>query len=153
MWTCARCGRSFANRNQTHTCAPLGELDRRFAGSRPHVRQTFDRIVEAVETLGPLTVLPEMSRIALQARMSFAAFTPRIRWLNGHLVLARTIDAPRFSRVETYSPNNVLHAFRLECPDEVDEEFTSWLAEAYAVGQQRHLRPSRRQSSSSQTPW
>jgi hypothetical protein len=61
-------------------------------------------------------------------------------------VLARRIDSPRFLRVETFSPRNVLHAFRLSGPDEVDTEFAAWLAEAYRVGAQEHLRrpPSRR---------
>ena len=84
-------------------------------------------------------MLPERTRIALHARMSFAAFIPRTRWLTGHLVLARRIESPRFRRIEVYSPRNVLHAFRLASPDEVDHEFLAWLAEAYAVGQQRHL--------------
>jgi hypothetical protein len=38
-----------------------------------------------------------------------------------------------------YSPHNVLHGFVLETPCEVDEEFAGWLAEAYRVGEQRHL--------------
>jgi hypothetical protein len=139
MWTCPRCGRSFANRNQSHACAPPGDLERHFARSEPHVRATFDRVLAEVQALGPVVVLPEQTRIALQTRMSFAAFTPRIRWLGGHLVLARRIDSARFSRIEAYSPRNVLHAFRLVSPDEVDEEFRAWLAESYAVGEQRHL--------------
>jgi len=65
---------------------------------------------------------------------------PRRRWLDGHLVLARRIDTPRFRRVEVYSPRNVLHAFRLMVPGEVDAEFTAYLAEAYGVGAQQHLR-------------
>jgi hypothetical protein len=93
-----------------------------------------------VEALGPVTVLPEKTRIALHARMSFAAFVPRVRWLDGHLVLARRVGSPRFTRVEVYSPRNILHAFRLAGPDEVDDEFSAWLAEAYAVGRQEHLR-------------
>ncbi|HEY1000630.1 MAG TPA: hypothetical protein VGD83_13395 [Streptosporangiaceae bacterium] len=60
--------------------------------------------------------------------------------LNGHLVRARRIDSPRFLRVETFSPRNVLHAFRLSGRDEVDAEFAAWLAEAYRVGAQEHLR-------------
>jgi hypothetical protein len=72
--------------------------------------------------------------------MSFAAFTPRRRWLDGHLVLARRIDSPRFRRVEAYSPRNVLHAFRLAGPGEVDAEFVVYLEEAYRVGAQGHLR-------------
>jgi uncharacterized protein DUF5655 len=139
MWTCPRCGRTFANRNQTHTCAPLGDLDRHFSGKAPVVRETFDRVVAVVSALGPVEVLAEKTRIALHVRMSFAAFVPRRRWLNGHLILARRLDSPRFRRIETYSPRNVLHAFRLTSPVEVDDEFAGWLAEAYDVGRQRHL--------------
>jgi Domain of unknown function (DUF5655) len=139
LWTCPRCGRTFAHPNQTHTCAEPGDLDGFFARSAPAVRATFDRVLAVVGALGPVTVLPEKTRIALHVRMSFAAFMPRTRWLNGHLVLARQIDSARFTKVEVYSPRNILHAFRLTGPDEVDEEFAGWLAEAYAVGEQRHL--------------
>lgn len=134
MWTCPECGRSFASRNQTHTCAALGNLDQHFARADPQVRATFDAVLTAVSAIGPVQVLAEKTRIALQVRMSFAAFMPRRRWLNGHLVLARRIDSPRFVRVETLSPRNVVHSFRLTAPDDVDEEFTAWLAEAYQVG-------------------
>jgi hypothetical protein len=140
MWACPTCGRTFANRNQTHTCAPLGDLGRHFARVSPGVRATFDRILVVLADLGPVTVLAEKTRIALQVRMSFAAFTPRRYWLAGHLVLARRVESPRFVRVETFSPHNVLHAFRLSSPEEVDAEFAGWLAEAYRVGAQEHLR-------------
>ena len=140
MWTCPRCGRGFASRNQVHTCAPLGELDRHFTHASPLVRATFDEVLAAVAAVGPVDVLPEKTRIALQVRMSFAAFMPRRNWLNGHLVLARPVESPRFLRVDTFSPRNVVHAFRLTSPAEVDEEFRGWLTEAYQVGAQRHLR-------------
>lgn len=144
MWTCTRCGRWFANRNQTHTCAALGDvergLDRHFDGCEPVVRATFDRLLAVARESGPVSVLPEKTRIAFQVRMSFAAFMPRRRWLNGHLVLARPIDSPRFTKVEVFSPRNVLHAFRLSTPDDVDAEFAGWVAEAYRVGAQEHLR-------------
>lgn len=141
MWRCPSCGRPFANTNQTHSCGPLGEVNHHFTGSAPHVRATFDRMLEVITELGPVTVLPEKTRIALQVRMSFAAVTPRRHWLAGHLVLARRVDSPRFHSVRTFSPRNVLHAFRLRAPAEVDAEFTGWLAEAYRVGEQRHLTP------------
>ena len=104
------------------------------------MRAAFDRVLAVVSGFGPVTVLPEKTRIALQVRMSFAAFMPRRRWLGGHLVLARRIDSPRFLRVNTYSPRNVVHAFRLTSPADVDGEFVAWLAEAYQVGAQQHLR-------------
>ena len=138
MWRCPSCGRAFAARNQTHTCAPLGDLDRHFAASVPAVRATFDRIVGVVTALGPVVVLPQRTRIALQVRMSFAAVMPRRRWLDGHLVLAEPIASPRFRSVQEFSAHNVLHAFRLSGPDEVDAEFAGWLELAYRVGEQRH---------------
>jgi len=140
MWECPACGRRFANRNQSHACAPLGTLDRHFAHASPAVRETFERVLAVVSGLGPVEVLPEKTRIALHVRMSFAAFTPRRRWLGGHLVLARRVDSPRFRRVQVISPRNVVHEFRLASPAEVDQQFAAWLAEAYRVGAQEHLR-------------
>jgi hypothetical protein len=140
LWTCPTCGRTFANRNQTHTCAALGSVDDHFTKSDPVVRAAFDRVLAVVRALGPVEVLPERTRIALHARMSFAAFTPRRHWLDGHLVLAREAEHPAVRRVELYSPRNILHAFRLTGPDDVDGPFEALIAEAYAVGQQHHLR-------------
>ena len=72
--------------------------------------------------------------------MSFAQLTPRRRWLDGHVVLARRLDHPRFRKIETFSPRNHLHAFRITDASEIDEVFRGWLAEAYLVGDQQHLR-------------
>jgi hypothetical protein len=140
MWTCPQCDRTFANRNQTHTCARLGELERHFAGSAPVVRATFDRLLAVVSALGPFDVLSEKTRIALHARMSFVALMPRRSWLAGHLVLAREIRSPRFTRIDAYSPRNVVHQFKLCGFEDVDEEFAAWLGEAYDVGIQKHAR-------------
>jgi len=140
MWACPRCARTFANRNQAHACATLGDLAQHFAHASPVVRETFERALAVARSFGPVQVLPERTRIALHARMSFAAFMPRQYWLNGHLVLARHIASPRFTRVDEISARNVVHAFRLTQPGEVDAEFCGWLAEAYQVGVQAHLR-------------
>ena len=138
MWTCPWCGRTFAARNQTHTCASLGDLEAHFARSETSVREAYDAALSVVRALGPVEVLAEKSRIAWHVRMSFAAFQPRASWLDGHLVLAREIPSGRW-RLEVYSPRNVLHAFRLLSPADVDDQFAAWLTEAYDVGRQRHL--------------
>jgi Domain of unknown function (DUF5655) len=138
LWRCSECGREFANRNQSHSCGNY-ELDAHFRGKSKEIRALFDRVVAAVKALGPVRVLPEKTRIAFQTRMSFAQVTPRRRWLDGHVVLARRLESPRFLRIETFSARNHLHAFRLMHEADIDDEFCAWLAEAYRVGNQEHL--------------
>jgi len=138
MWECPQCRRRFANRNQSHACGSY-ELEAHFVGRDPSVRLAFDRFVSLIRELGPVTVLPEKTRIAFQVRMSFAAVMPRKSWLDGHVVLARRYEHPRFTKIDYISPRNLVHRFRITDPAEVDEEVRAWLAEAYAVGEQRHL--------------
>ena len=138
MWQCPACGRAFANPNQTHSCG-LHPLETHFAGKAPAVRAIYDAFLAMLEEFGPVTVLPEKTRIAFQTRMSFAQLTVRRRWVLGHLVLARRADDPLFTRVESFSPRNHAHHFRLDDPAQV-ERLRDHTREAYAVGRQEHLR-------------
>ncbi len=138
LWQCPACRRAFANRNQSHACG-RHDLDHHFRGRPPEIRALFDRVLAAVRRCGPVVVLPEKTRIAFQVRMSFAQVTPRPKWLDGHVVLARRLEHPRFRRIETISPRNHVHHFRITEAREIDGEFQAWLSEAYAVGEQRHL--------------
>jgi hypothetical protein len=138
LWQCPVCQRRFANRNQSHFCG-RHDLETHFERKPPEIRALFDTVVESIKRCGPVIVLPEKTRIAFQTRMSFAQVTPRTKWLDGHVVLARRLEHPRFRKIETISPRNHVHHFRLHSPTDVDAEFESWLKEAYAVGEQRHL--------------
>ena len=139
LWRCPDCKRVFANRNQTHTCAGLHDLEHHFVNREPIVRELFDLVAEAVHAIGPVIVLPEKTRIAFQVRMSFAQVTPRRQWLDGHVVLARRLEHPRFRKIETFSTRNHVHHFRPTQPADIDDTFRQWLREAYTVGEQRHL--------------
>ena len=143
LWRCPDCRRPFANRHQRHACSRY-TLQHHFRNKPPAIRTLFNEILAALHALGPVRVLPEKTRIAFQVRMSFAQVTPRRAWIDGHVILARRYDHPRFIRIETFSPRNHLHAFRLHAPHEIDAEFRAWLAEAYLVGRQDHLRHGRR---------
>ena len=138
LWRCPSCGREFANKNQSHACGRY-ELADHFAGRDPAVVRTYEALLRAARQNGPVTVLPEKTRIAFQVRMSFAALSLKKHWLDGHVVLARRLDSPRFKRIYEVSPRNQVHEFRLRSAAEVDAEVAAWLREAYAVGQQKHL--------------
>jgi hypothetical protein len=137
LWPCPACARAFANANQSHACG-RHDLEAHFAGKPPLVREIYDAFLALLEEIGPVTVLPEKTRIAFQARMSFAQLTVRRRWVLGHFVLARCVEDPVFTKVETFSPRNHAHHFRLERVEEV-ERLRDFAREAYAVGRQEHL--------------
>jgi hypothetical protein len=140
LWRCPKCRRAFANRNQSHACGRF-TLAHHFRGKPPMIRALFREVLAAVRAIGPVRVLPEKTRIAFQVRMSFAQVTPRRAWLDGHVVLARRLEHPRFRQVQTFSARNHLHTFRIVEQRDIDGEFRAWLAEAYLVGDQQHLRP------------
>jgi hypothetical protein len=65
--------------------------------------------------------------------------------LDAHVVLARALRYPRFTKIENISPRNHVHHFIIRDVRELDEEVAAWLSEAYQVGLQQHL--SRKKSS------
>jgi hypothetical protein len=139
LWICPGCGRTFANRNQSHACGSH-PLDAHFDGKSDEVRRIYQAFLALIERCGPVTVLPEKTRIAFHVRMSFAQLTVRRRWVLGHFVLAREAPDPVFTRIEPFSPRNVVHHFRLDAASEV-ERLGDFAREAYDIGCQRHLSP------------
>jgi hypothetical protein len=71
--------------------------------------------------------------------MSFAQLTPARAWVDGHLVLARRAEHPVFRRIDTLSPRNHVHHFRLTSVHDLTPGLLTFLREAYDVGEQKHL--------------
>jgi len=71
--------------------------------------------------------------------MSFAAIQIQSSKIVGHLVLAQRHERPIFHRIDSISRHNHVHHFKLEKPQDLNEEFCQLITKAYAVGQQKHL--------------
>jgi uncharacterized C2H2 Zn-finger protein len=138
LWTCPRCGRMFANRNQSHSCGHH-TVKQHLKGKSPHVRSLYEAFAALVEECGPVSIVPAKTRIGFQARMIFAAVTLRTDGLDGHVVLSRRVENPRFTRIESISPRSHVHHFRILSLEQLDGEVAGWLKEAYQVGEQKHL--------------
>jgi hypothetical protein len=138
LWKCGKCGRVFASRKQSHFCSSY-TLRAHLAGKRTHAIAVFREFARLVRRCGRVRVVPEKTRIAFQVRMSFAAVSLRRDGIAGHVVLARRLENPRFTKIETISPRNHVHSFRIHSPEELDGEVLAWLRKAYRVGQQLHL--------------
>ena len=139
LWTCVNCGRQFANRNQSHSCVRRTVEDF-LDGKSEHAKALFFRFMEAALRCGRVTVAPAQTRVGFQARMVFAAVNRLSNdRLDAHVVLARRLEHPRFHKIESISPRNHVHHFRVTGLAEVDAEVEAWLSEAYTVGEQQHL--------------
>jgi hypothetical protein len=141
LWTCATCDRPFANRNQSHACGRY-TVEEFLTGKSKHAVRLYKSFVEAIRECGEVIVAPAKTRVGFQVRMIFAAANRLSeRGLAAHVVLARRLEHPRFSKIESISPRNHVHHFLIRDVHEIDDEMRLWLREAYAVGRQEHLAP------------
>jgi hypothetical protein len=138
LWQCPKCGEKFVTPNAWHSCGKYS-LDALFAHSDPHVFKLYEKFEELVKTCGPITVIPQKSRIAFQMRVRFAGAIPRKSHLQCSFGFNRRHDHLRFYKIEQYGPHWYGHHCRIEKEEEFDDEFMNWIHEAYEVGQQKHL--------------
>lgn len=138
LWQCPMCGNRFVTKNMWHSCGKF-ELEVLSSRSEPNVFRLYKRFVELVQACRPVTIIPRKTRVAFQVRVRFAGAIPRKSYLLCGFWFTRRRDHPRFRKITKYAPRVYGHQVRVESEDEFDEEFRSWIREAYEVGQQKHL--------------
>jgi len=139
LWTCPACRHVFVTRNLWHSCRHY-PLSYYFKGKDPIVRELFDRYLDLVSEFGPVILSPVKTGIAFQARVRFAGAMPRKRWLSCALWLKRRAEHPLFYRIESVTPHDHIHRFRLNRVEDLrDKNLQKLLREAYKVGCQEHL--------------
>jgi hypothetical protein len=139
LWRCPRCRRPFANVNQRHSCGRW-RVEDFLRGKSARAVALYERFAALAGECGPFILAPAKTRVGFQVRMIFAAVN-RLNdsGLAAHVILARRLEHPRFTKIESFSPHNHQHHFKLASLDELDDEVRAWLREAYRVGAQEHL--------------
>jgi hypothetical protein len=138
LWQCPKCGETFTTKNLWHSCGKFS-LESLFAHSEPHVFQLYKRLEELVRSIGPITVIPQKTRVVFQVRMRFAGAVPRKSYLLCHFIFYRRHEDPRFYEVNQYGPRSFEHLIRVEKEQDFDGEFIDWIREAYEVGEQKGI--------------
>lgn len=139
LWQCPKCGAKLVTKNMWHSCGRYS-LEALFAQSEPRVRQIFDELAEMVRACGPVTVIPQKTRVVFQVRVRFLGCVPRKSYLLCNFEFAKRKKHPRFRKIETYAPRWHGHELRVDSEQELDAEVERWVREAYAVGEQKHLK-------------
>jgi len=137
LWICPKCGAPLVTRNMSHSCGAWS-LDHHFKG-RPKARELFDRYLSAALASGPVTVVPQKTRICFMTRVRFAGCTVRKDYLRATMWLTRRVHSKRFVRIESLAPKCYIHHFVIREASDLDKEVLSLLREARRVGDQEHL--------------
>jgi len=94
----------------------------------------YDLLFDTLNRFGTVKAFPVKTRIIFQAEVQFAAAVPRKRWLDGYLWLRHQAVHPRIRKIEMGVFRDYGHIFRLNRPDDLDEDLINLLYEAYILG-------------------
>jgi Domain of unknown function (DUF5655) len=115
-------------------------IERHLTGKSDVVRDLYRRFIDLVEACGPFTYTVTKTAISLKGtRRGFAGAKPKTRTLDGFLDLQQRVRDPRILRSSPYTRRLYVHQFRLGSTTQLDEQFASWVHEAYDVGAGAHL--------------
>ncbi len=140
LWKCPKCGERLVTKNMWHSCGKF-TIEELFARSEPHVIKLFRKFEKMIRKCGPVTMIPQKTRVVFQVRVRFGGCYPRKSYLMCALGLPRAGDDPRFFKVEKYATHFVGHYFRVYSEADLDEAVQQWMHESYEVGAQMHLKP------------
>jgi hypothetical protein len=100
----------------------------------PSVEPLYDRFVNLVQGLGPVTILPTQTRVDFQRRIIFASTQFSQDDLRVQMLLPQRVDDPRMVRIEIFSEDKVSHTLVVRTLDDFDQHFTTWLQDSYELG-------------------
>ena len=104
-----------------------------FERSEPHVRATYDRVLNAARTLGSVEEDPKKTSIHLNRRSAFAGVSTQKAALILTLKSTEDIESARIRKHQRASARRWYLDITLEKPSDVDAELRKWLAQSYAL--------------------
>ena len=100
----------------------------------PEVTNLYNRFVDLVKAIGPVSILPTQTRIDFQARTIFASVYFKLESLEIQMVLPTIVQDARIIRVDTIGTDKYAHNIMIDSLDDYDARFNTWLQEAYDLG-------------------
>ncbi|MCK6456192.1 MAG: DUF5655 domain-containing protein [Phycisphaerae bacterium] len=121
-----------------HSCRVV-DLDAHFAGRDPRIRRLFGAWLRFVKRFGPVTVIPQKTRISFQARVRFAGAVIRRDHVQCGFWLKRKVSHPLIDKVELIPPRDYVYRFRLKDAAQLAAPgLRELIEEAYQVGCQKY---------------
>lgn len=140
VWTCSECDRTFANRNQWHSCVRL-TIEEVLGGASDLAARLYEAVEMALGECGEFRVHPQKTRIAFISVMSFAGVRLAQAWIDLSFITPAPVDHRRIRSLVCYGPTSFVHEIRLQSSPEIDDDVRSWLCTAMRRGDQETLDP------------
>src|SRR5262249_1110720 len=137
LWTCPRCRRQFANRNQSHSCGQF-TVEQLLDGKPQEIVELYERLAEMILRWGEVVVAPTKTRVLFKVRTVFASVAVSKNWLDVVFVLGRRLKHRRIRKAQEEYPG-IVHFLRIEKADDLDADLAGWLQEAYDHRKQKDL--------------
>ena len=119
-------------------------VDDHLQGKDPAHVALYREVEQLILGLGDVEVSVSKTTITFKgSRRGFAGARPTSKGVQGYLDLMRPLSTedPRITRVTPYTKRLFVHQYVLRGPEDLDETFRGWVAEAYRVGDGDHLSP------------
>jgi hypothetical protein len=138
LWTCPRCRRQFANRNQAHSCGQF-TVEQLLDGKPLEMVELYDRLADVIQRCGEVVVAPTKTRVLFKVRTVFASVAVSKNWLDVVFVLGRRLKHRRIKKAQEEYPG-IVHFLRIDKADDLDHDLAGWLQEAYDQRKQKDQR-------------
>lgn len=105
-------------------------LDAIYGGNKTALRPLHDRVIAAIDRLGPYEKAPKKTYVSLRRKKQFAMVGPATR---DHLEIGINAKAlPEAARLKALPPGGMCqYAVRISGAGEIDAELIGWLRTAY----------------------
>jgi hypothetical protein len=113
--------------------APNELVEAMFTGSKAGLRPIYDRLMEIVQSFGPLEIAPKKTMVTFRRNRTFACFTPSSA---KRADLGITLkDEPPTARLRDTTGGMTNRAVWISDASEIDAEVIGWLRRAYDASQ------------------
>ena len=124
-WTCPKCGKGFARKDQPHSCKAAEDA---FASRPGWMRDAAQAIAKA---LPGARVEPNSGGWHYAGKSTFAAAKPKAKALRIEFFLDGEVKSARIVKLERHGPTRLAHHVDLTGPP--DAELLKWLKASYEL--------------------
>jgi len=130
MWKCPKCGRSFKNKNQAHSCIKITEKEF-FVQAHPHTTELYSHLKKILIQLQVQFQIEAVKNcIYFVNRFRFLAIKFHRTSIDIEFVLERKLNIFPVFKTVRHSKDLWWHIIRIEKEEELTEEIKDWLVEA-----------------------